>query len=124
MTASSLSSVSLDPPLVLVCVDRAARLHPLITAAERFVVNVLAADQEELSRRFADPYDERFDGVGYRTTPAGLVVLDGALAHIECRRQALHDAGDHTVVLGRVVGGDARDGEPLVYYRGGYTALR
>ncbi len=122
MTASSLASVSLEPPLVLVCVDHAARLHPLIMSADAFVVNVLASDQEELSRRFADPHDDRFDGVGYRTTN-GLVLLDGALAHIECHRQALYDAGDHTIVLGRVVGGDAREGRPLMYFRGGYAAL-
>jgi flavin reductase (DIM6/NTAB) family NADH-FMN oxidoreductase RutF len=99
-------------------------MHPLITSVEVFVVNVLAAEQEEMSRRFADPHDDRFDGVGYRSTPDGLVYLDGALAHIECRRQTLHEAGDHTIVLSRVVGGDAREGRPLVYFRGSYTALR
>ncbi len=124
MTASSLTSVSLDPPLVLVCVDHAARMHPLITSADTFVVNVLAADQEELARRFADPHDDRFDGVRYGTTPSGLVHLDGVLARIECRRQALHEAGDHTIVLGRVAGGDAREGHPLMYFRGGYAAFQ
>jgi flavin reductase (DIM6/NTAB) family NADH-FMN oxidoreductase RutF len=124
MTASSVASVSLEPPLVLVCVDRSARMHRLITNADQFVVNVLAADQEELSRRFADPHDDRFDGVRYHTTPTGLVQLDGAIAHIEARRQALHEAGDHTIVLARVVGGDAREGQPLMYFRGGYTALK
>ena len=123
MTASSLASVSLEPPLVLVCVDPAARMHPIILHAERFIVNVLAADQEELSRRFADPHDDRFDGIGHRTTSDGLVYLDGTLAHIECRREMLHEAGDHTIVVGRVIGGWARDGNPLVYFRGGYTGL-
>jgi 3-hydroxy-9,10-secoandrosta-1,3,5(10)-triene-9,17-dione monooxygenase reductase component len=124
MTASSLASVSLEPPLVLVCIGHSARMHPLITHAEAFVVNVLAADQEELSRRFADPCDDRFDGISYRTTPAGLVHLDGALAHIHCLRESLHEAGDHTIVLGRVVGGDSCEGWPLMYFRGNYTALR
>jgi 3-hydroxy-9,10-secoandrosta-1,3,5(10)-triene-9,17-dione monooxygenase reductase component len=124
MTASSLASVSLEPPLVLVCVDHSARMHPLITGADQFVVNVLAADQEELSRRFADPHDDRFEGVRYHTTPSGFVYLDGALAHIETRKQALHEAGDHTIVLGRVVGGDTREGQPLMYFRGGYAALQ
>lgn len=123
MTASSLASVSLDPPLLLVCVDRAARMHALITGADAFVVNVLARDQEELSRRFADPHDDRFEQVGYHTTRDCLVHLAGALAHIECRRQALYEAGDHTIVLGRIVGGDAREGRPLMYFRGGYAAL-
>lgn len=123
MTASSLTSASLEPPLVLVCVDHAARMHPFITSADAFVVNVLAGDQEDLSRRFADPHDDRFDGVGYRTSASGLVLLDGALAHIECRRHTLYEAGDHTIVLGRVVGGDAREGGPLMYFRGGYAEL-
>ena len=123
MTASSLAAVSLEPPLVLVCVDHAARLHHLITSAETFVVNVLAWDQEELSRRFADPHDDRFEGVRYRISPAGFIRLDGALAHIECRREALHEAGDHTIVLGRVLGGDARDDRPLLYFRSTYGAL-
>lgn len=123
MTASSLASVSLEPPLVLVCVDHAARMHPLIVSAERFVLNVLGVGQEELSRRFADPHDDRFDGVGHRTSADGLVLLDGALAHIECRKELLHEAGDHTIVLGRVTGGEAREGRPLVYFRGGYTEL-
>jgi flavin reductase (DIM6/NTAB) family NADH-FMN oxidoreductase RutF len=123
MTANSLTSVSLEPPLVLVCVDHAARMHPLIVSAERFVLNVLAAGQEELSRRFADPHDDRFDGVGYRTSADGLVFLDGVLAHIECRKELLHEAGDHTIVLGRVTSGEAREGRPLVYFRGGYTEL-
>jgi flavin reductase (DIM6/NTAB) family NADH-FMN oxidoreductase RutF len=123
MTASSLTSVSLEPPLVLVCVDHAARMHPVLVRAERFLVNVLAADQEELSRRFADPHDDRFDGIGHRATADGLVYLDGTLAHIECRREMLHEAGDHTIVVARVVGGRAREGHPLVYFRGGYTGL-
>ncbi len=123
MTVSSLTSASLEPPLVLVCIDRSARMHRLITGANEFVVNVLAADQETLSRRFADPHDDRFEGLAYRTTPRGLVHLEGTLAHIEARTQALHDAGDHTIVVGRVIGGDARDGRPLMYFRGGYTAL-
>jgi flavin reductase (DIM6/NTAB) family NADH-FMN oxidoreductase RutF len=123
MTVSSLTSVSLEPPLVLVCIDRSARMHRLITGADGFVVNVLAADQEELSRRFADPHDDRFEGLQCRATPGGLVYFDGTLAHIEARTQALHEAGDHTIVVGRVIGGDARDGRPLMYFRGGYTAL-
>jgi flavin reductase (DIM6/NTAB) family NADH-FMN oxidoreductase RutF len=123
MTASSLAAVSLEPPLVLVCVDHAARMHPVIVGAERFVVNVLSAAQEELSRRFADPHDARFDGVRHRTSGDGLVLLEGALAHIECRKEMLHEAGDHTIVLGRVIGGNAREGRPLVYFRGGYTEL-
>jgi 3-hydroxy-9,10-secoandrosta-1,3,5(10)-triene-9,17-dione monooxygenase reductase component len=123
MTANSVASVSLEPPLVLVCIDHAATMYPTITTTERFVVNVLAAHQEAISRRFAGQYDDRFDGIGYRVSPPDLVLLDEALAHIECERFARHEAGDHTIVIGRVVGGAAHNGRPLLYYRGGYAVL-
>jgi flavin reductase (DIM6/NTAB) family NADH-FMN oxidoreductase RutF len=123
MTASSLAAVSLHPPLISVCIDHAAELHDAIVASHEFVVNVLESTQEVLSRRFADPHEDRFDGVGYHRSPEGLVLLDGALAHIECERYARYPGGDHTIVIGRVTGGATGDGRPLLYYRGGYAAL-
>jgi flavin reductase (DIM6/NTAB) family NADH-FMN oxidoreductase RutF len=123
MTASSLASVSLEPPLVSVCVDHAADLHDLIVAAPEFVVNILESGQEELSRRFADKHEDRFAGIGYHAGPDGQIFLDGALAHIECERFAEYPGGDHTIIVGRVIGGDTRDGHPLLYYRGGYAVL-
>ena len=123
MTATSLSSVSLRPPLISVCVDREAELHEVILKAPEFVVNVLASPQEVLARRFSDKYDDRFDGIGYQLSPEGLILLDGVLAHVICERDATYSAGDHTIVLGRVVGGATGEGRPLLYYRGGYAAL-
>lgn len=123
MTASSLASVSLQPPLLSVCVDHRADLHDLIVAAPEFVVNILESAQEELSRRFADEHEDRFEGVGYQLGPEGQVRLDGTLAHIDCERFATYPGGDHTIIIGRVIGGDAREGHPLLYYRGGYAAL-
>lgn len=123
MTASSLASVSLQPPLVSLCIDHQAELHDTIRSAEVFVVNILESAQEALSRRFADPHDDRFDGVGYHRSPEGLILLDGALAYIECERYAIHPGGDHTIVIGRVIGGVTGEGRPLLYYRGGYAAL-
>jgi flavin reductase (DIM6/NTAB) family NADH-FMN oxidoreductase RutF len=123
MTANSLASVSLRPPLVSVSIDHSAAMHDLIVGAEQFVINVLASPQEALSRRFADPYDDRFDGVGYHGGQFGGVLLDGALAHIECVRHHTVEAGDHTIVIGRVLAGATSDGRPLLYYRGGYAAL-
>jgi flavin reductase (DIM6/NTAB) family NADH-FMN oxidoreductase RutF len=123
MTANSLASVSLQPPLISVCVDREAEMHDVILEAPEFVVNVLASPQEALARRFSDKHEDRFDGVGYHLSPEGLILLDGVLAHIVCQRQATYPAGDHTIVLGRVVGGATSDGRPLLYYRGGYAAL-
>jgi flavin reductase (DIM6/NTAB) family NADH-FMN oxidoreductase RutF len=123
MTANSLSSVSLRPPLVSVCVDREADMHDAILAAREFVVNVLSSPQEALARRFADEHEDRFEGIGYHLSSEGLILLDGALAHIECERYAQYPGGDHTIVLGRVTGGTTADGRPLLYYRGGYAAL-
>jgi flavin reductase (DIM6/NTAB) family NADH-FMN oxidoreductase RutF len=120
MTASSLASVSLVPPLVSVRVDHQAELHDAILAAPIFVVNVLESAQEALSRRFADRHEDRFEGVGYHRSPDGLVLLDGALAHLECDRFTSYPAGDHTIIIGRVIGGSTGEGRPLLYYRGGY----
>jgi flavin reductase (DIM6/NTAB) family NADH-FMN oxidoreductase RutF len=123
MTASSLASVSLVPPLVSVCIDHEAELHDTILDSPVFVVNILESRQESLSRRFADPHEDRFDGVGYHRSPEGLVLLDGALAHIQCDRFASYPGGDHTIIIGRVIGGSAGEGRPLLYYRGGYGSL-
>ena len=123
MTASSLASVSLVPPLVSVCVDHEAELHDAMLAAPVFVVNILESEQEVLSRRFADQHEDRFEGVGYHRSPEGLVLLDGALAHLECDRFASYPGGDHTIIIGRVTGGSTGDGRPLLYYRGGYGSL-
>jgi flavin reductase (DIM6/NTAB) family NADH-FMN oxidoreductase RutF len=123
MTASSLASVSLVPPLVSVCVDHEAELHDTILGSPVFVLNILESGQEALSRRFADQHEDRFDGVGYHRSPEGLVLLDGALAHIECDQFASLPGGDHSIIIGRVIGGSVGEGRPLLYYRGGYGAL-
>jgi flavin reductase (DIM6/NTAB) family NADH-FMN oxidoreductase RutF len=104
-------------------VDREAEMHDAILSAPQFVVNVLASPQEALARRFSDQHEDRFDGIGYRLSPDGLILLDGALAHVECDRYAQYPGGDHTIVVGRVTGGTTGDGRPLLYYRGGYAAL-
>jgi flavin reductase (DIM6/NTAB) family NADH-FMN oxidoreductase RutF len=123
MTASSIASVSLDPPLLLVAVDQANEMHQTLEVSPHFVVNILAADQEALSRAFAAVDTNRFDGVGYRESRHGVPLLDGALAHIECLRQAAVPGGDHTVFFGLVTGGAVTDRRPLLYYRGGYANL-
>ena len=124
MTVSAFCSVSLAPPLVQVCVDKAASMYDALLQADRFAINVLAAEQEALSRRFAAvDSSHRFEGIGYTRGESGLVLLDDALAHLECRAFAHHDAGDHTIFIGEVERGNARDGRPMLYYRGGYAQL-
>jgi flavin reductase (DIM6/NTAB) family NADH-FMN oxidoreductase RutF len=124
MTVSSFCSVSLEPPLILVCIDRTASMHDLLTRTDAFVVNILSGDQEVLSRRFADVgIEARFDGVSWSPSSAG-PLIDGVHATLECRSVARHPGGDHTILIGEVVGGStASRGSPLLYYRGGYGQL-
>ena len=123
MTANTLVSVSLNPPLISLCIDHAADMHRTLGETSRFTVNILASDQEALSRRFAEQDTRRFDGVGFFRTEGGGIVLDGVLAYLECERVADHPNGDHSIYIGRVVGGSTSEGEPLLYYRGGYAGM-
>lgn len=124
MTVSAFCSVSLKPPLIQVCVDRVASLYAALAQSAQFGVSILGADQEALSRRFATAEStRRFDGVGYRRGESGVVLLDDALAHLECRIVASHEAGDHTMFIGEVESATARSTRPLLYYRGGYAQL-
>ena len=124
MTVSAFCSVSLDPPLVQVCVDHAASLYAALVVSTRYGVSILAAEQEALSRRFATAEStRRFDGIGYRLGESGVLLLDDALAHLECRIVASHDTGDHTMFVGEVESATARNARPLLYYRGGYAQL-
>jgi flavin reductase (DIM6/NTAB) family NADH-FMN oxidoreductase RutF len=124
MTVSAFCSVSLKPPLIQACVDREASLYAALAQSTRFGVSILAAEQEALSRRFATADStRRFDGIGYRRGESGVVLLDDALAHLECRIVASHEAGDHTMFIGEVESATARSTRPLLYYRGGYAQL-
>ena len=124
MTVSAFCSVSLAPPLVLICVDHIASMHDMLLETSHFAVNILGAHQEPLSRRFSGPDEHtRFDGIGYTRGQTGSALLDDALAHIECRRVANHSAGDHTVIIGEVETAAAHSHRPLLYYRGGYAQL-
>lgn len=122
LTVNAFSSVSLTPPLLLVCIEKDAESHACIRMVGRFGVNVLDARHgESLSRRFAEPiFEEKFRGVAYRTGSTGVPILEQALAWIECQVAREIDAGDHTIFLGEVLDAGAVEGQPLVYYRGGY----
>lgn len=124
MTVSAFCSVSLHPPLVLACVDHEASMFGALQLTERFGVNMLASDQEALSRRFASAESvHRFEGIAFTRGESGVVLLDDALAHIECTIVDRHRAGDHTLFLGEVESAAANEGRPLLYYRGGYAQL-
>jgi flavin reductase (DIM6/NTAB) family NADH-FMN oxidoreductase RutF len=129
MTASSFTSVSLDPLLVLVCVARSTRFHPAVLESGRWGVSFLAAHQEAMSRRFAvhgRDLDESLEDVPTHAGPAtGVPLLDGSLVLLECRTTAVHPGGDHTIVVGEVVGLEVgADPTPaLVWHRGDYRVL-
>lgn len=123
MTVSAFCSLSLEPPLVLICIEKTASVHPALTRASGFVVNILSAEQEQLARRFAIVDIDRFEGVGFSRSADGYAILDDVLSVIECRRHALHDGGDHTIIIGEVDASRVEPGAPLLYYRGGYAQL-
>ena len=124
MAANSVTSVSLDPPLILFCPAKTSRTWPRIRERGRFCVNVFAAHHAGVSERFAAVGVERFEGVAWHARPAG-PALDDAVAWIECTIHAEHEAGDHRIVVGAVDALDVRgDGDlPLVFFRGAYGSF-
>jgi flavin reductase (DIM6/NTAB) family NADH-FMN oxidoreductase RutF len=124
MTVSSFSSLSLKPPLILICIDKFVPSHEGISSAGHFVVNILEERQEHLSRRFATTLNDKFTGVAWHSGQLGLPVLDSTLAAIECRLHATIDGGDHAIFIGEVVATEIREGAPLLYYRRGYHELK
>jgi flavin reductase (DIM6/NTAB) family NADH-FMN oxidoreductase RutF len=120
-TVNSFASVSVDPPTVLICVNRNTTAHPLIASSQRFCVNILALEQRALAERFAggEPRS-RFDGVGYRIGPSGSPILEGTLAHVDCVLGEELTASTHTIFLGTVLDAGRRDGAPLGYFNRSY----
>jgi flavin reductase (DIM6/NTAB) family NADH-FMN oxidoreductase RutF len=123
LTANAVTSVSLTPPLILVCVDKTADTYPYFDRSKVFTVNILSDGQEGISRRFATTGIEKFEGVGYHRTETGCAVLDDAVGHLDCRIIDSYDAGDHTIYMGEVLSADANDVPPLLFFRGGYRKL-
>ena len=123
MTANSFNSVSLDPPLILWSVDKHAHSCAAFLAAEHFAVNVLAADQLELSNHFARPQADKFAGVAHQPGIGGAPLLDDCAARFQCARHQLVEAGDHWILIGRVLAFDDFGRAPLLYHQGAYASL-
>jgi flavin reductase (DIM6/NTAB) family NADH-FMN oxidoreductase RutF len=127
MTANTLTSVSLDPLLILVCVDQNAQLLTCLKMQGRFGVNILKDSQRAISELFAkpeqDPEEETRLGVRFRWTSTGIPMLEEALAHLGCNVVAQYMSGDHTIFVGEVESLELKDGEPLLYHRGKYRGL-
>ena len=125
MTVSAFTEVSLEPPLVLVCLDRTTNTQHVIAEGGSFAVNILARDQEALAKRFAcdDAEDRRFLDLDCTTGATGAPLLAGSVASLDCRLETAHEAGDHIIYVGEVVGLHLSDGEPLLFYDRGYRGL-
>jgi 3-hydroxy-9,10-secoandrosta-1,3,5(10)-triene-9,17-dione monooxygenase reductase component len=119
----SFHALSLEPPLVCLCVGKASTTWPRIRASGRFAVNILGAHQEGLSRTFATSGADKFAGVEWSPSPLGSPLLDDAVGWVDCTVRAVHDGGDHEIVIGDVVGLAARGGDPLLFFRGAYQRL-
>jgi Conserved protein/domain typically associated with flavoprotein oxygenases, DIM6/NTAB family len=123
MTAASFASLSLRPPLVVICVEKTVRTHDAIVASKKFAVNILTKEQCEISTIFATKSGDRFEGVATHDGKLGLPLIDGALASIECTLHAQLPGGDHSIFVGEVMEVEMREGAPLIYYRSGYYEL-
>ncbi len=128
MTANAFTSVSLDPMLVLVCVDHSTRTHAHLHAKKRFGINVLCEEQRAISEYYARPERSHDDaeaeaGARFDRTQHGTPLLHGALAYLECRLQSAEEAGDHTIFIAEVEDVVLREGDPLLFFRGRYRKL-
>jgi flavin reductase (DIM6/NTAB) family NADH-FMN oxidoreductase RutF len=119
MTANSVTSVSIDPPLLLWCPARRSARFAAFDAAEHYAIHVLAADQLALCQRFSRSGDD-FADLELGETPDGLPALPGCLARFDCRAEARHDGGDHAILVGRILRAEMREGDPLLFWNGRY----
>ena len=124
ITVSAFCSVSLAPPLILICIDKYTGSHHAFEENECFAVNILREDQQYYSDRFASHLDDKFDGIAFDENADGIPILKDALVNLECRRVNAHDNGDHTIFVGAIERSTVRDGNPLVYSQGNYHQLR
>jgi len=124
LTANAVTSVSLTPPLLLVCVDKNSESHDAFDKSGVFAVNILSTEQEALSQRFAKSGADKFAGLTVERAASGVVLFPGSLASLACRVTAAHDAGDHTIYIGTVETAATQAGEPLLYFGGKYARIQ
>ena len=123
MTANAVASLSLNPPLVLVAVDKSAAMHAALSASSHFALNILRESQEHLSRRFAQRGPKEVNDLTWITTAGGAPILGDVLAWVECRLAEVLPGGDHDIFIGEILAGDSGDGAPLLYFCGKYRRL-
>lgn len=123
LTVASFASLSLRPPLVIVCVEKGVRSHDAIAGAGKFAVNVLSENQVEISNRFASKAEDKFSGLATRTGALGVPLIEGALANIECSLRDTLEGGDHSIFVGEVIEAHLYEGAPLLYFRSNYQKM-
>lgn len=123
MTVASFASLSLHPPLVLVCIEKSVKTHDAIRDAGKFGVSILGQSQADVSGRFASKSDDKFAGITTRAGEHGVPLIDGAICTLECRVHSELAGGDHTIFVGEVLDSSTSDGPPLVYYRSKYREI-
>lgn len=123
LTANAVSSLSLDPPLVLVCVDLRSQTLGVLAESRVFAVNILSSEQEAVSRRFAQPGPKDFSDLAITTAVTGSPILSDAIGFVDCRVVDILRGGDHDIYVGQIEAGESREGQPLLYYAGKYARL-
>lgn len=123
LTANAVSSLSLEPPLLLICIDKKAETHPHFLDSKCFVVNILGEHQEAISTKFAKSGGDKFGDLPYATNQNGVPILEGTLAHLECCIVETHEGGDHVIHIGEVHHAESRGGTPLLFFQGKYRRV-
>ena len=123
LTANAFMSLSLDPPLILISVDKRATCYPCFALQSGFTVNFLSEDQEEISRRFATKGIDKFAGLRWQEGTNGAAILGGALGYVECKIVKCYEGGDHTIVVGEILNVHANGERPLLFFKGKYQRL-
>jgi flavin reductase (DIM6/NTAB) family NADH-FMN oxidoreductase RutF len=123
ITVSAFCSLSLDPPRVLICIEKTTGSHEALLESKAFIVHMLSAEQRDISERFASTIENKFEGIDIETGLDGIPVLLGCIANLECRVTNSYDGGDHSIFVGEVEKSTVHDGDPILYFRGGYRAL-
>jgi len=123
MTVASFASLSLHPPLVIVCIEKSVKTHDAIRAAGQFGVSILASTQADVSGKFASKAEDKFSGIAIRRGENGIPLVEGAICTLECRVHEQFPGGDHSIFVGEVLDSQTSDGAPLVYYRSAYREI-
>jgi flavin reductase len=123
LTISALTSLSMEPPLFLICLNKTSNTLAALQESRRFCINLLSSEQAPISKLFASKAANKFDSIGYSDGDLGVPLIDGALAHAECTVHAIHDGGDHKIIIGMLESTVVNGGEPLAYFQSRYASL-